>query len=356
MRPIRVVEEEWEFIRTLLPENLEKSAREMNALARARGVPNAEALVRLCLAYGLTDLSLKDVAAWASSSGVARVSGPGLFYRLVESEAWLEWLLAEVLRDEVTTPSGRHVLRVVDATVVTGPKADGADWKAHVVIDPASGGFVRVEITDRYGGESLWRHSFSAGDIVLGDRGYAMANGIWSVVSNGGHVVVRLNPHSIRVFDTERRPISLMQLGSEVPRVGAITHKVEVPIPPEKVRRGKSHKPWKTADAIGWVSARAIACRTRTGSVVWVGTTVPEAELDSVQVLELYRLRWQIELLFKRLKSLLGLSKLPTRSGPTARSWLVSRFLAAAMAQKFVRPTGPLSPWGYRIPRARATA
>jgi hypothetical protein len=63
----------------------------------------------------------------------------------------------------------------------------------------------------------------------------------------------------------------------------------------------------------------------------------------------LYRLRWQIELLFKRLKSLLHLDSLPSRQGPTAKSWLLARWIAAALAQRLVQPSGPLPPGGLRI-------
>ena len=58
---------------------------------------------------------------------------------------------------------------------------------------------------------------------------------------------------------------------------------------------------------------------------------------------------WQIELFFKRLKSLLHLDALPSRQGPTAKSWMLARFLAAALAQRLVQPAGPLSPWGYEL-------
>jgi hypothetical protein len=89
------------------------------------------------------------------------------------------------------------------------------------------------------------------------------------------------------------------------------------------------------------------AARTREGKVIWVLTTLPRGILTDGDVLDLYRLRWQIELLFKRLKSLLDLDALPSRRGPTARSWILARFLAAALAQKLVDPAGALSPWGY---------
>jgi len=83
-------------------------------------------------------------------------------------------------------------------------------------------------------------------------------------------------------------------------------------------------------------------------------TTLDAAELPALQVMALYRLRWQIELLFKRLKSLLHLDTLPSRQGPTAKSWMLARLIAAALAQRLVQPSGPLSPWGYRLRELRA--
>ena len=102
------------------------------------------------------------------------------------------------------------------------------------------------------------------------------------------------------------------------------------------------------AKAIAWIPARAVAARTRSGEVIWILTTLPNS-VPALAVMGLYRLRWQIELLFKRLKSLLHLDTLPSRQGPTAKSWMLARFLAAALAQRLVEPNGPLSPWGYEL-------
>lgn len=103
--------------------------------------------------------------------------------------------------------------------------------------------------------------------------------------------------------------------------------------------------------AIDWIPARVVAARTRTGQVIWLLSTVTDARLSAVDVLELYRLRWQIELLFKRLKSLLHLDTLPSRQGPTARSWMLARFLAAALAHNLLDPEAVLCPWGYALRR-----
>ena len=52
-----------------------------------------------------------------------------------------------------------------------------------------------------------------------------------------------------------------------------------------------------------------------------VFTTFPESEFDAAAVLRWYRLRWEVELVFKRFKSLAGLGHLPKRDSDSARAW-----------------------------------
>src|SRR6266566_4524954 len=92
---------EWGYVRTLLPADLDESARRTKALVRCRNVPDAAALMRMALAYAVSDLSLKDVAAWASAMELAEITGPGLFYRLREAEGWLAHVLAQSLAAQV---------------------------------------------------------------------------------------------------------------------------------------------------------------------------------------------------------------------------------------------------------------
>jgi hypothetical protein len=339
---------EWPYVRTLLPPDLEDSARESAALVRCRNIPDAAALMRMALAYAVSDLSLKDVAAWAHALGVAEITGPGLFYRLREAEGWLQRVLAQTLRrqveEEVQSPMR---LRVVDATVIHGPGATGTEWRAHVLIDPGSGEFRAVELTDAHGGEGYGRYRVSRQEVILGDRAYATARGLWAIHSAQAYVVARLNPHTIRVCNGKRERLSLRSLEKRVPKVGGVEFDIVVPIPPEKT--SKSHKSWPLRRAIAWLAARAVAGRTRKGEVIWLLATLPKEQASCPQLLQLYRLRWQIELFFKRLKSLLHLDALPSRQGPTAKSWMLARFLAAALAQELVQPVGPLSPWGYEL-------
>ncbi len=340
-------EEEWEYVRTLLPLDLEDSSRSAGALLRCRNVPDAAALLRLALAYAVSDLSLKDVAAWASALHLAEITGPGLFYRLREAEGWLEHVLAEVLAaEQVGAEPAAWPVRVVDATVINGPGNKPVQWRAHVLINPATGGFQRVELTDDSGGEKLSRYKIQRGEIVLGDRAYGTARGLYAVREADAHALVRFNPGNLRTCDEQRQRIHLAEKEPLVPSVGVVEFSLTIPVPPAST---KSHKTWDSAKAIAWLPARALASRTRSGEVIWLITTLDATQLPPVQSMVLYRARWQIELLFKRLKSLLHLDTLPSRQGPTAKSWMLARLIAAALAQRLVQPSGPLSPWGYEL-------
>jgi len=337
----------WNYVRTLLPADLETSAKVTGALRRRRGVHDAEALARMLLAYGSTDLSLKSVAGWGKSMGISELSAPALFYRVRDAEQWLSAMLAALLNEEVRPAETRGLrLRVVDATVVVGPGAKGTEWRVHVLADPATGRMRAVEITDAHGAEGYGEHPLEAGEVVLGDRGYAYSGSIAAAVQRGAHVVVRFNPQTLRLCTADRERLRLQELGEVVPQTGAVSWDAVLPVFPPR-RKTKSNKSWPLSQAIDWLWVRVIAARTRNGKIIWVLTTLDPGLATPLAVLDLYRLRWQVELLFKRLKTLLRLDLLPSSQGPTARSWLLARLFAAALAQKLLDPNDALSPWGY---------
>ena len=265
-------------MQTLLPSDLEESARATKALLRCRNVPDAAALIRMALAYAVSDLSLKDVAAWASALNVAQITGPGLFYRLREAENWLEHVLGRVLADQVPQAAGGWPVRAVDATVINGPGKKAVQWRAHVQIDPATGGFRAVELTDDSGGEKLSRHHFRAGEVSFGRPGLCHRSGIHAVRQAEAHVIVRFNPGNLRTCDGQRKRLYLAEKEAEIPAVGAVEYNIVIPVPPNPT---KSHKIWSSAKAIAWIPARAIAARTRAGEVIWILTTLDAAQMPS---------------------------------------------------------------------------
>jgi hypothetical protein len=85
---------------------------------------------------------------------------------------------------------------------------------------------------------------------------------------------------------------------------------------------------------------------------VVVFTTVPSSRLTAALVMELYGLRWQIELHIKRDKSIAGLARLPNFRSDTVYSWICAKMLLTQIARKLAAPNVAIPPlWGSRLVR-----
>jgi hypothetical protein len=79
-------------------------------------------------------------------------------------------------------------------------------------------------------------------------------------------------------------------------------------------------------------------------------TMTSSRRLSAAQCIELYRLRWQVELQIKRWKSICGFDRMPNIRDDTIVSWLYAKMLAAVLLEKlaslhsevFPRSTGKL--------------
>jgi hypothetical protein len=291
---------------------------------------------------------MKAVAAWASSVKLADLSAVGLFYRIRDAREWLSDLISAMLNEKArpVLSSGLNVV-LVDATCITGPRPTGTEWRLHTKIAASTGQISSVRLSDSSVGEAFENYPVAPGDVLVGDRCYAMASGIDYVTRNGGYVVARANLFVIRICRMDKTVFNPAKDEHLVPATGVLRYDILVPTPPDK--RTRSHKTWKLEQATAWTQARLLAIRTIKQEVIWAITTVPENLASDTAVLEMLRVRWQIELEFKRLKSLLGLDCLPSRQGPTAESWILARVLAAILVEKLLRNSGVFSPWGYRL-------
>ena len=85
-----------------------------------------------------------------------------------------------------------------------------------------------------------------------------------------------------------------------------------------------------------------------------VFTTFPEDEFSDTDVLEWYRLRWQIELVFKRFKQIAQLGHLPKHDDDSAKAWLYGKLFVALTTEKLVSYAESFSPWGYDMGQIEA--
>ncbi|MGH8163563.1 MAG: transposase, partial [Rhodanobacteraceae bacterium] len=62
-----------------------------------------------------------------------------------------------------------------------------------------------------------------------------------------------------------------------------------------------------------------------------LATSLPAEAFPARQVLAAYRLRWHIELAFKRLKSLMNVDQIRTRTEAGTRCWLYAHLIVALL-------------------------
>src|SRR5664279_5542239 len=96
MQHVNLLEEEWEFLTDLLPQDWREQARTTGALRRARGVDSPDCLLQLILMHTATGLSLRQTVVRARQQSIADISDVALLKRLRSSEAWLRSLTARM--------------------------------------------------------------------------------------------------------------------------------------------------------------------------------------------------------------------------------------------------------------------
>ena len=67
----------------------------------------------------------------------------------------------------------------------------------------------------------------------------------------------------------------------------------------------------------------------------FVVTSLDE-HFSAEEIMTIYRLRWQVEMVFKRLKSVIGLGSMPTKTAESSEAWLNCKMLIALLIEKML--------------------
>jgi hypothetical protein len=364
VKDLNLMDEEWEFLTDFLPSDWREQARTTGALRRARGIANADCLLQLILMHTATGLSLRQTVVRAREQSIANISDVALLKRLRSSEPWLRFLtshLAELNQAEfLKRLSARRRIRVVDATTVQEHGGAGTDWRIHYTLCLPDLSCDFFELTDEKGGETYRRIPIQPGDLLLGDRGYSNARGVHAVVQAKGDVLVRWNSFSFPLQTMAGKPFDALKELSKLPKRGCREWKVCF------THEGQSHNGRLCAIRKGAVATVRAQKKMRQEAVkkqkqlsdeavqlagfIMVFTTASADLLSAREVLELYRARWQIELRFKHLKSLLGLGCLPKYDAQSCRAWIQAKLLCGLLIERLMREAKFFFPWGYRLP------
>jgi hypothetical protein len=189
------------------------------------------------------------------------------------------------------------------------------------------------------------------------DRAYANPPGIASLHSQGAAVLVRYNRGSLPIFDRDEKPLSILNVVRWTFDIGQPAERPVVVRAPDGTRiagrlcwvRLPEDKAAQARERIRRESdSKPEALTMRLANFVIVFTTVPASRMTADLVLELYRARWQIELEFKRDKSIGNLDLLPNFRADTIHTWICANLLLQAIARKIATPTNAFPPGALR--------
>lgn len=357
--------ENWQCLKRVFPAGWEEMARPLGAWRRApRSIASTEALLRLLLIHLADGCSLRETVVRAREGGLADVSDVALTKRLSAAAEWLRWMAVQLLerRGVPCTPpdwlSGYNV-RAVDASVVCEPGSTGTDWRVHYSLRLFGLTCDEFHLTGPRVGESYGRFRVAAGDVMMGDRAYGHVKGFRYVLEHGGHFLSRLKNKAFGLRDTGGQDRLLVDLLSPlaVGEVGDwllsahVKGQADLPLRICALRMSEEAADEAVRKATKEQRKKQRSLDPETLALhryVVLATSLPET-VSARQVLELYRARWQIELAFKRLKSIMGLGHLPKKEEDSAKAWLHGKLFVAFLAQALTDEGRLFSPWGYPL-------
>jgi DDE family transposase len=361
------VAEDWQIVLRVLPLGWQEKARELGALRRYRQFPDAATLLRVLLIHVAEGCSLRETAVRAAEGRLVTVSDVALLKRLRVSGDWFRWMGEELMRRWMTPrpvqpllDAGRRI-RIVDGSTVNEPGATGSTWRLHYAVGLPSLACEEVHVTDTSVGESLRRFQVAPGDLLIADRGFATRNGVRHVAQHGGAVIVRLNLTNLPLSDGEGRPFALLpQLRTlSADRMGDWPVAVRedsrglLPIAGRVCAIKKSHTAAERSRAKAERESRRGGHQVKPETLeaaeyIFVFTTLG-ADIPAPAILEMYRGRWQVELTFKRLKSLLALGHLKKVDPQGAKAWLQGKLFVAILIETLIALAERFFPWGYPL-------
>jgi transposase len=356
--------DEWDLVSRFFPARWEERAKELGAITRLRKIKSASELLRLLLIHIAGGCSLRDASTRAKHGGIVTISDVGLLKRLRASSQWFRWMSVELLskRGVVLEPPSwlaKFNVRTVDASVVSEPGSTGTDWRLHYSMKLYSLQCDQFLITRQETGESFLNFDIHNNDLMIGDRAYGRLKGMNHVKNNAGHYIVRLKNKAFKMYDSNGNDFSILKSISNL-SIGKVQD-TQVYVGP-KSNNGHRDKLRlciirKSDDEAEKAMKKALKdCSKKQRNIyqetielhryIILATSLPK-KISAYKIAELYRMRWQVEIAFKRLKSIMGLGHLPKKDEASACAWLHGKIFVALLVQSIIDEGTFFSPWGY---------
>jgi Transposase DDE domain len=354
---MKYIDGDWQLIEAQLPSGWRELGKKMGLIRERPAhmgtkIEDLGVILRLVFYHAATNASLRATTALAAATGVVSIAAVSLHQWMKKLGPYLTELLALMVDSAAFAPQkwGGFDIIVGDATTVQRPGSKGTTARVHYALRLADMTPRHMEVTDEHGGETARRFRAEPGELWLLDRAYANPAGVAAIHDRGAHIVVRHNRSALPLFDKSRQRIDVMSLlratgkRGDVQEVPAFVHVNDKEIAGRlcwlRLPESKAEQARRRAR-----KENGPDCDEETlfaAEFVIVFTSV-RTELSASQVLDLYRARWQIELEFKRGKSIRDLDRLPNFLPETIHSWICAKLLVQLISARIANATTPQS-------------
>jgi hypothetical protein len=199
----------------------------------------------------------------------------------------------------------------------------------------------QVTLTDQAGGEHLGYYRLQPGDIVVADNGYGYRRSVATVCKQQADLIIRVRPAT---FPFEQADGQVVDVVARLRKRGASVRAwhgwctdaegeryrvrlIAAKLPPAEAAAARRRARQNARDHGRTVQPQTLLVA---GWVLLI-TTLPLARWDAPAVLRLYRVRWQVELVFKRMKSILRLGQLRGRTRASIEAQVLALLVAWAL-------------------------
>lgn len=364
----------FDFIANHMPYGWREKAKELKAFTRVGDyIKTPDELLKTLLVWADMD-SFGETSAFLRGTGEIPLNKNALFERVDKSADWLEWLATNYLMSQnylVEKPEWLKNLRVLltDATNVSKPGSQSVDYRLHDLVELFTLRVAERHLTGAETGETMKNFTrFGCGDLIIGDRAYGTLSGVEWVTGRGAEYIFRWKANSFTLYQKSADGVlekynltSVLHEWEENKIIDLDLYAVKGKhiIPVRICAKGK------TEEAIqqGLEKIKLSNSNEKRGEVsdlqriynkFTIVITSLSHEFSPEQILDLYRMRWQIELVFKRMKSIFHYNHLKCKKDSTARAWLYCALLLSALCESLVQDAA-FSPCGQMPDSTRQT-
>lgn len=337
----------WGEIEKYLPKGWEKKSRELGAFSRGREIKTPADLLMVNLLHMTAGGSFQATSSMIRLTADMNLNKNAVYERITKSADWLQWLAQEIcvasgfVAEKPKWLTNRNVL-LVDASDTALRGSTTSDYRMHYVFDLFGFSSRFIDVTTIKEGEKLTRYNFfTKDDIVVADRMYCTIQGIEHMRKMESDFVLRFKSKAFILYDEngnkidllskirhlkewestdincyyktngKQEPIKICAIKKDKKAITQAKRKVE-----QKASRKQEKEPTKETLELSEyiVLATSLSC-------------------SNSEIFELYRARWQIEMVFNRLKSLFGFGKVPSKKPESVKAWFFGKLFLAALCE-----------------------